>query len=37
MKHYEQPTVEICQLMQNEVLAAVIMSEPTVTDDDLTV
>lgn len=37
MKYYEQPTVEICQLTQTEALAAVVLSEPTVEDNDLSV
>lgn len=37
MKRYEAPELEICSLTADEALAAVIQSEPTVEDDDLSV
>lgn len=37
MKQYEAPKLEICVLLADEALAAVIRSEPTVEDDDLSV
>lgn len=35
MKHYETPAVEILTLTADEALAAIIRSEPTVEDNDL--
>lgn len=37
MKQYETPVLELCELTADEALAAVIRSEPTVEDDDLSV
>ena len=37
MKQYETPVLEFCELTADEALAAVIRSEPTVEDDDLSV
>ena len=37
MKRYVTPTLEVQELLQEEELAAVIRSEPTVEDDDLSV
>lgn len=37
MKQYETPKLEIFVLLADEALAAVIRSEPTVEDDDLSV
>jgi hypothetical protein len=37
MKRYVTPTLEVQELLQEEALAAVIRSEPTVEDDDLSV
>ena len=37
MKPYVMPSLEICELTADEALAAVIRSEPTVEDDDLSV
>jgi hypothetical protein len=37
MKHYETPSVERLLLEADDSLAAVIRSEPTVEDDDLSV
>lgn len=34
---YERPELELLELVTNEALAAVIQSEPTVEDDDLSV
>ena len=37
MKRYEAPTLELLVITADEALAAVIRSEPTVEDDDLSV
>lgn len=37
MKRYETPSLEVLALTADEALAAVIRSEPTVEDDDLSV
>ena len=37
MKQYEAPTLAIIVLLADEALAAIIRSEPTVEDDDLSV
>ena len=37
MKIYETPILEIHELLADEALAAVVQSEPTVEDDDLSV
>ena len=37
MKPYETPVLELYELTADEALAAVIRSEPTVEDDDLSV
>lgn len=37
MKEYQKPTLETMVLTADEALAAVIRSEPTVEDDDLSV
>ena len=37
MKPYTTPSLEFCELTTDEALAAVIRSEPTVEDDDLSV
>lgn len=37
MKTYEAPYVKMIELIVDEALAAVIRSEPTVEDDDLSV
>lgn len=37
MKKYETPSLEVVVLTADEALAAIIRSEPTVEDDDLSV
>ena len=37
MKTYQKPLLEVMELTADEALAAVVQSEPTVEDDDLSV
>ena len=37
MKRYTKPSLDVLELTADEALAAVIRSEPTVEDDDLSV
>ncbi len=37
MKQYEAPALEIYELTADKALAAIVQSEPTVEDDDLSV
>lgn len=37
MKRYTKPFLEVLELTADEALAAVVQSEPTVEDDDLSV
>ena len=37
MKDYMKPSIQLLELQSNEALAAVVQSEPTVEDDDLSV
>lgn len=37
MKHYTKPLAEVLELTADDALAAVIRSEPTVEDNDLSV